>query len=1013
MPFVLASICRWRAVLPLMWSVVAAVFLLVAYAGAAHAATLTVTTEADEDGAAGNTVACSLREAINVLNAAGTGAGTNIGSGETGCVNSAGAGFGTSDRIDFAIDVGDMVNAPVARISPDPRLPNLNVPMVIDGYSQDGAQENTNAANAANPNNRGLNTVIRIEIDGSDQGNGPVFRLRGGDTTLTGLAIFGGPADAIRIDSLGDNQIVGNFIGTDAAGGGTGNGSDGVVIDTEDNTVGGTSPASRNLLSNNGQQGVRVRGDDNTIQGNLIGTTLNGKNALKNGRQGILVSIGFGTIIGGDDEPAARNVISGNQLDGILVKDCACSTGDTIISENYIGTDVTGNAALPNGQSGIQVSFAPENTIIGPNNVISGNAVDGIRLDTPGPITFVLGNLIGVGADGTTDVGNARNGVYLNGTFLVLIGSPDGVGGNTIAFNDGDGVAVCPCAIFNAIVGNSIHSNGGLAIDLDDDGVTANDDANTDDDSGANDLQNYPVITAAISKDGETRIAATLDTAADSEFVVQTFTNPSCDASNFGEAKTFLGNQFVETDGQGLASFVTDTFDGGAVGSRITATATDPSGNTSEVSRCFTAVAPDVVVAESDGDTATVEGGATDTFTVKLNGPPSSNVTVTMSSTPTGLAGFTPSSLTFTPQNWNTPQQVTVASVDDQIVNAPPYTITFGFSGADDLFSGAAPSTLAATHTDNEAAGLSVGPAEVQEPVNGTTALVFSVTLSPSSASTVTVDYATSAVTATSGAGCTTGVDFVAASGQLTFQPLDTLETVTVVVCVDRPDEIAETLSVTLSDANGAAIGTAVGTGTITDRDVTPCETFLLSATAVGVKTLPVISELGCKVGDVVVIDQGKPNEERGTIAAFGSIILEQPTTKAHAAGALVIRVQGNGSGEAPAQGNTDPSPKDSRESKEDKETEEERQQRERTNNSSLDDYRTEGNVVELCPEDASPACVYIVNRDGKVKVVLIDEAAKSAKSIRVGDYLEADGEKVHEQLFEATDVTIRKGARR
>jgi hypothetical protein len=952
-----------------------------------------------------------------VLNGAGTGAGTNIGGGETGCVNGVGAGYGTNDTIAFSINPGGMANAPVARIVPNPRLPNLTVPIVIDGYSQSGAQATTNAADASNPNNRGLNAVIRVEVDGSNQGSGPILRVRGGDTTLTGLAIFGGPADAIRIEQGEGNQVVGNFVGTNAAGGGTGNVSDGVVLESANNIVGGLTPESRNLLSNNGQQGVRVKNDDNYIQGNLIGTTLSGKNALQNGRQGILVSVGVFTIIGSEfdeeQETSARNVISGNRLDGIQVKDCACLTNSTVIANNYIGTDITGNAALPNGQSGIQVAFAPESTLIGPNNVISGNTVDGIKLDMPGPATGIIKNLIGVGADGTTDLGNGRHGIYLNGTFLVIIGSPDGTFGNTIAFNDSDGIAACACAIFNAITGNSIYSNGGLAIDLDDDGVTPNDDANVDDDDGANFLQNYPVITAAISKGGDTRVAATLDTAADDEFIVQTFANPSCDASGYGEAKTFLGNQFVPTDAQGLASFVTDTYAGGAVGSVITTTATDPSGNTSEVSRCFTAVAPDVVAAATGGNTATVEGGATDTFTVKLSGPPSSNVTVTMSSTPTGLAGFIPATLTFTPTNWNVPQQVTVSSVDDLIVNAPPYTIKFAFQSSDSFFQGAAASTLSATHTDNEAAGLSIGPADVQEPVSGTSALVFSVSLNPPSADTVTVNYATAGVTATSGASCATGVDFVAASGQLTFDPLDTLETVTVVVCADRPDEITETLSVTLSNASGANLATAVGTGTITDRDVTPCETFLLSATAAGVKTLPVISQQGCRVGDVVAIDQGNAGEERGTIADFGSIILAQPTTKAHAAGALVIRVQGNGSGETPVQGDSDPSPKNTRESKEVEETEEERQQRERTNNSGLDDYRNEGNVVELCPEDEAPACVYIVNRDGKVKVVLLGEAAKSARSIKIGDYLEADGEKIHEQLFEATDVTIRRGGRR
>jgi hypothetical protein len=89
------------------------------------------------------------------------------------------------------------------------------------------------------------------------------------------------------------------------------------------------------------------------------------------------------------------------------------------------------------------------------------------------------------------------------------------------------------------------------------------------------------------------------------------------------------------------------------------------------------------------------------------------------------------------------------------------------------------------------------------------------------------------------------------------------------------------------------------------------------------------------------------------------------------------------------------------------KETEEQRQQRERTNRGGKDDVYTEGNVTATSC-DASPPAVTIANRDGPVTVRLLQEAAKACGSIRVGDYLEADGEKVHEQLFEATDVSVK-----
>lgn len=91
------------------------------------------------------------------------------------------------------------------------------------------------------------------------------------------------------------------------------------------------------------------------------------------------------------------------------------------------------------------------------------------------------------------------------------------------------------------------------------------------------------------------------------------------------------------------------------------------------------------------------------------------------------------------------------------------------------------------------------------------------------------------------------------------------------------------------------------------------------------------------------------------------------------------------------------------------KETEEQRRQRERTNRGGKDDVFTEGNVIEV-HQDELPPYVLLANRDGLVKVVLL--CGDQCPAIRVGDYLEADGEKQHEQLFEAAEVTVRQPVR-
>jgi autotransporter-associated beta strand protein len=89
------------------------------------------------------------------------------------------------------------------------------------------------------------------------------------------------------------------------------------------------------------------------------------------------------------------------------------------------------------------------------------------------------------------------------------------------------------------------------------------------------------------------------------------------------------------------------------------------------------------------------------------------------------------------------------------------------------------------------------------------------------------------------------------------------------------------------------------------------------------------------------------------------------------------------------------------------KETDEDRQQRQRTNTGNKDDVYIEGNVVEV-HQDEVPPYVVIANKDGLVRVNLL--CGSQCPTIRVGDYLEADGEKQHEQLFDATDVSVRRG---
>jgi hypothetical protein len=121
----------------------------------------------------------------------------------------------------------------------------------------------------------------------------------------------------------------------------------------------------------------------------------------------------------------------------------------------------------------------------------------------------------------------------------------------------------------------------GLGIDLSPEGVTPNDER--DPDTGANDAQNFPVLNSATN----TTVEGTLSSTANTTFILEFFSNTACDPSGHGEGEMFIGSTMVMTGLDGTASFMA-TFSTRAPSNRfITATATDPNGNTSEFSPCL------------------------------------------------------------------------------------------------------------------------------------------------------------------------------------------------------------------------------------------------------------------------------------------------------------------------------------------------------------------------------------------------------------------------------------------
>lgn len=262
------------------------------------------------------------------------------------------------------------------------------------------------------------------------------------------------------------------------------------------------------------------------------------------------------------------------------------SAGGNVIQGNFIGTDLTGMAALPNG-TGIQIEIdAPNNliggTIAGAGNVISGNAGHGLLLNQSAG-NVIQGNFIGTDPSGVVNLGNTLDGVYLNNASSNAIGGVLYGAGNTIVNNGAAGVGI-PAGTANAVRGNSIYANGGLGIDLGVTGVETNTPGGPH--TGANDLQNYPVLTAVVSSRNTTSIDGHLNSTPNTSFQIDFYNSPVCDPSGHGQGKTYLGSASITTDANGNASFDFSFAGLLPIGSYVSATATDPAGNTSEFSGC-------------------------------------------------------------------------------------------------------------------------------------------------------------------------------------------------------------------------------------------------------------------------------------------------------------------------------------------------------------------------------------------------------------------------------------------
>jgi len=286
---------------------------------------------------------------------------------------------------------------------------------------------------------------------------------------------------------------------------------------------------------------------------------------------------GAGVAANGFTINASNVVIKGLEIDGFSGWGIQIAGSNNTVGQNEIGI------GFENTSGGISIASGTGNAIggsAGPNTIVL-NTGPGISIASNSNV--VTGNTIGDFGEG-----NGGDGVTISGTASNnQIGSDTSGDGNSILENGGAGVAVTGTGTGNAIIGNAIASNTGLGIDLGTTGVTA-DDA-SDPDTGANGLQNFPVLTNFTTASGNSTITGTLNSTPSTSFRISFYSTPQCDESGNGEGDSYVGSVNVTTDVSGNASFnptfpaINDHFV-----SATATTGTTGTGSTSEFAACVT-----------------------------------------------------------------------------------------------------------------------------------------------------------------------------------------------------------------------------------------------------------------------------------------------------------------------------------------------------------------------------------------------------------------------------------------
>lgn len=244
-------------------------------------------------------------------------------------------------------------------------------------------------------------------------------------------------------------------------------------------TAAGGTTIQNLVIRNMGSDGISIVDGGNSVYNCYIGTDKTGLTAQPNNGDGISVTTSaanFNTLqtiaslasinpnnIGDVLDASKGNLISGNKQVGINI--FAQHTVKTLVAHNLIGTDKTGNVALPNESHGVQISGDSFFNTIGPANIISGNKGNGV--DISGQVMIpntVIGNIIGPSSTLLLDLGNTGEGIKVDSTLydinlvpeVAFIGGLSAASGNIIGYNHENGIHITGACQRVRVFGNFI-----------------------------------------------------------------------------------------------------------------------------------------------------------------------------------------------------------------------------------------------------------------------------------------------------------------------------------------------------------------------------------------------------------------------------------------------------------------------------------------------------------------------------------------------------------------------------